>query len=314
MSNEHWANIGETTFTAGIGFLGGVHRWFGRVPFLICLYPVVLFYWLTSATARRASLDYLRRMQAAHHVFARAPGRWTSLRHFIRFAETLLDKTLAISGRYPEDRLVFGGAESIVAHTEAGEGGLFITAHMGCLELLQASVNWRPGLKINILVHTAHAQRFNRILAQLNPAAQVQLLQVTAFNAPTAMLLADRIAAGEWIAIAGDRIPVSGDRILEVPFLGESAPFPAGPYLLASLLQCPVYLLACVHDGPGYRASVHRLAERIMLPRAQRQQAMTGYAAGFVQWIEQRLCESPLDWFNFYPFWDQPRHVASRPN
>ncbi|MEO7478500.1 MAG: acyltransferase [Lysobacteraceae bacterium] len=311
MSGKHWADIGETTFTAGIRFLGGVHRWFGRWPFRLCLYPVVLFYWMTSGTARRASLEYLQRLQSAHHIFARAPGRWTSLRHFACFAETLLDKTLAMSGRYAHERLVFDGVEPIVAHTDAGEGGVIITAHLGCLELLQASASWRPGFKINILVHTAHAQRFNRILARLNPDAQVQLLQVTAFNTATAMLLADRVAAGEWIAIAGDRIPVSGDRVLHVSFLGKTAQFPAGPYLLASLLQCPAYLMACTHEGAGYRARVHKLADRIKLPRAQREHAMTAHAASFAHWIEQRLCESPLDWFNFYSFWDQSNNDAS---
>jgi predicted LPLAT superfamily acyltransferase len=311
MNSSHWADLGETTFTAGIGFLSRVHRWFGRWPFRVCLYPVVLFYWLTSTTARRASLEYLQRVQQAHGVFARKPGHWTSLRHFCCFAETLLDKTLAMSGRYPPERLAFEGEQAIVEQMESGVGGVIVTAHLGCLELLQASASWRPDLKINILVHTAHAQRFNRILARLNPEAQVRLLQVTGFNAPTAMLLADRVAAGEWIAIAGDRIPVTGDRLLQVPFLGRLAAFPAGPYLLASLLHCPVYMMACVHAGAGYTAHVSKFADRIQLPRAQRVQVMTQYAAAFAHWIEERLRESPLDWFNFYPFWDQTSHEVS---
>jgi len=311
MSSRHWADIGEKTFALGIRFLGGVHRWFGRVPFRVCLYPVLLFYWLTNSTARRASMEYLRRMQASHRVFKSEPGRRTSLRHFGCFAETLLDKTLAMSGRYAPDRLIIDGADGIVENIEAGQGGLIITAHLGCLELMQASASLRSGLKINILVHTAHAESFNRILTRLNPQAQVQLLQVGAFNAPTAMLLADRVAAGEWIAIAGDRIPVSGDRLLRVSFLGKPAAFPAGPYLLASVLRCPVYLMACLHEGAGYRARVHKLADRIQLPRAQREQAMTAYATRFAQWIEERLRESPLDWFNFYAFWDQTTRDAS---
>ena len=308
MSSQHWADIGENTFVTGIGFLRGVHRWFGRLPFRLCLYPVVLFYWLTSTTARRASREYLQRLQASHQVFEREPGSWQSLRHFICFAETLLDKTLAMSGQYSPTRLIFEDAGVMDQDIKVGRGGVIITAHLGCLELLQASASWRSGLKINILVHTAHAQRFNRILSQLNPEARVRLLQVTEFNTPTAMLLADRVAAGEWIAIAGDRIPVSGDRVLHVPFLGKQASFPAGPYLLASVLHCPVYFMACLHEGDGYRAHIHKLDDRLQLPRAQREQAMTIYASRFAAWIEQRLCESPLDWFNFYPFWDQTAH------
>ncbi len=312
MKRSHWAEIGESTFVVGIWFLYQVNRWFGRLPFRICLYPVVFFHWLRGGTARRASLDYLRRLQAAQHVFARTPDWRLSLRHFVFFAETLLDKMLAVGGRFPLNRIRFEGHEAIVADLRAGRGGVIVTAHLGCLELLQAAAELRQGLKINILVHTAHAQRFNRILHRLNPDSQVNLLQVTEFNAPTAMLLAERVAAGEVVAIAGDRIPVTGDRLLVLPFLGEPAPFPAGPYLMASLLACPVYFLACLHDGAGYRATMHKLTDRIVLPRADRQAAMGRYAGEFVSWLEARLRESPLDWFNFYPFWDQASHDIAR--
>lgn len=313
MKSSHWASMGESTFVAGVWFLYGVYRLFGRLPFRLCLYPVVFFYWLTRTPARRASLDYLQRVQADSRVFARSPDRLTSLRHFACFAETLLDKTLAMSGHYPRQQLRFEGREAIVADLQAGRGGVIITAHLGCLELLQATASLRPGLKVNILVHTAHAQRFNRILNRLNPESHVQLLQVTDFSAPTAIMLAERVAAGEMIAIAGDRIPVSGDRILTLPFLGKPAAFPAGPYLMASLLQCPVYLLACLHDGNGYRARMHKLADQVHLPRASRMTAMSAYAGSFVAWLEDRLRESPLDWFNFYPFWDQVPHDAIKP-
>ena len=42
MSRRHWAELGETTFVAGTWFLYAVHRWLGRTPFRLCLYPVVL--------------------------------------------------------------------------------------------------------------------------------------------------------------------------------------------------------------------------------------------------------------------------------
>jgi predicted LPLAT superfamily acyltransferase len=314
MKTTHWADMGESTFVAGIVFLQWVHRLFGRLPFRLCLFPVVLFYWLTRGTARRSSLDYLRRLHASRGVPARSPGRRTSLAHLMCFAETLLDKTLAISGRYPQQQVKFEGREAIVPDLQAGRGGVIITAHMGCLELLQASASLRQGLKINILVHTAHAQRFNRMLQRLNPGSSVRLLQVTEFNAPTAMMLAERVAAGEMIAIAGDRIPVNGDRVLRLPFLGSPAPFPAGPYLMASLLACPVYLLACLHDGDGYRARIDKLADRIVLPRASRVEAMSAHAGTFAAWLEDRLSESPFDWFNFYPFWDQVPHANAQPS
>ncbi|WP_026802605.1 acyltransferase [Arenimonas oryziterrae] len=309
MSGRHWASVGESTFVAGIWFLYGVYRWFGRTPFRLCLYPVVFYYWLTRPMARRASREYLERLQASHQVFERAPGLRHSFRHFICFAETLLDKALAMSGRYRRERLEFHGHEAVLAAIGRGQGGVMITAHMGCLELLQTAAVHREGLRVTILVHTAHAQRFNRLLHRLNPDSRVSLMQVTDFSAVTVMMLADRVAAGEFIAIAGDRVPVQGDRVVQVPFLGHSAPLPIGPYLLASLLQCPAYLIGCLHHGEGYQVEVSLLAEQVRLPRGTREQALTAYAGEFARWMEGRLRLSPYDWFNFFPFWDQTTHA-----
>ena len=237
MSRRHWADLGETTFVGGTWLLYGVYRLLGRLPFRLCLYPVVLVYWLGSGVARRASRQYLARLQAAEQVLPREPGIGESLKHFFMFAETLLDKMLAIGGRYPRARIAFTGHELLQASSQAGQGGVIITAHMGCLELMQVAATWREGLRVSILVHTANAQRFNQILDRINPNASVRLLQVTDFSPATAMMLADRVAAGEFIAIAGDRVPVAGDRIAHASFLGHRADLPAGPYLMAAVLR-----------------------------------------------------------------------------
>ena len=107
-----------------------------------------------------------------------------------------------------------------------------------------------PGLKLTVLTHTKHAARFNRLLAQLDPDSQLNLMEVTELSPVTAMLLSEKIAQGEFVAIAGDRIPVSQNpRIALARFLGATAPFPVGPYILASLLQCPTYLMFSMRTG-----------------------------------------------------------------
>jgi predicted LPLAT superfamily acyltransferase len=162
-----------------------------------------------------------------------------------------------------------------------------------------------------VLVHTAHAERFNRMLDRLNPGSKVRLLQVRDFSAATVMMLADRVAQGEFIAIAGDRVPLRGDRVVHADFLGHPAPLPIGPWLLASLLKCPAYTIACVRIGERYRVRVEQLAERIELPRNAREQAIAGYAARFAAWMESQLQDAPYEWFNFFPFWDQTPHVSA---
>lgn len=330
--SSHWAHIGESTFVAGLLFLYGVHRLLGRWPFRLCLYPVVFYYWATRPLARRASLDYLRRLQARHPVFAHAPGTLHSLRHFIAFADSLLDKLLALSGRYRFEHMRFTGREPLFAMIERGQGGIFITAHIGCLELCRAAIGDRhAALRLTVLVHTAHAERFNRVLQRLGNDAstphgsRVQLLQVSEVTPATAVLLAEKVAQGEFIAIAGDRVPVElhnhASKTVRAPFLGAEAAFPIGPYVLAALLRCPLYLMACTRvtvPGPSgkplssYELRFEPIAEQVLLPRANRQGALAELAARYALCLESTVARSPYDWFNFYPFWDSPTPTNAR--
>ncbi|MDG2525342.1 acyltransferase [Stenotrophomonas sp. HITSZ_GD] len=303
----HWAEIGESTSAAGIAFLCGVHRWLGRWPFRVCLYPVVLTHWMLNRTARHASLEYLRRLHAHAGVFSRPPGAWHSLRHFACFAETVLDKLLAAGRRYPPERVALDRGE-VLALVREGRGGLIVTAHIGCLELCQALAESVPGFRITVLVHTAHAQRINRMMRRLDPGHRVELLQVTDMGPGTAAVLAERVAAGEFVAIAGDRVPVGGGRTVRVPFLGHPAPFPIGAYVLASVLACPVFTMSCLHEGAGYRISFTPFADRIVLPRGSRDAAIAAQATRLAAWLEAQVVAAPYDWFNFFPFWDQVPH------
>jgi len=240
-------------------------------------------------------------------VLGRAPTRRDSLRHFFAFADTMLDKILGLGGRYPANRIHLH-RDLVLQKIARREGGLILTAHIGCLELCQVLAEQVPGFRITVLVHTAHAQRFNRLLQRLDPLAAVELVQVTEMGPATAVMLAERVAAGGFVAIVGDRTPVQGGRSVTADFLGHRAPFPIGAYVLAAALGCPVYTMACLHEGDGYRVAFEQFAERIVLPRGSRDAALAEQAQRFARWLELQVIQSPLDWFNFFPFWDQAPH------
>ncbi|MDR7332785.1 acyltransferase [Roseateles asaccharophilus] len=296
---RHWAAMGEDTFVAGIWLLFFVHRLLGRAVFRALLWPIVWFYWLARPTLRAHSLGYLRRIQPT-------AGWREGLMHVRLFAETMLDKLLAIAGRYPLAQVQARGTEAVHAQARRGQGAVLVTAHVGCLELCQALAETYPELKVNVLVHTRHAESFNRILARLKPQRGVELIEVTELDMGLTLKLAERVAAGEFIAIAGDRVPVRGSKTVRIPFLGSDADFPVGPYLIAGLLGCPLYLMLSLHEGRGYALEFELLAERVLLPRRAREAALTEHARRFADALAARLQRSPYDWFNFYAFWDRP--------
>ena len=310
---RHWAAIGEETFVGGMWAMYALFRVGGRLPFRLVLYPVVLWYWAANRGAREASLEYLRRLQQATGALGHAPGWRDTVRHFFSFAETILDKMLAVGGRYRLDRVRFVGHEAIEQMLAAGQGGLLVTAHMGCLEMCQVSADATPGLKLTVLVHTVHAERFNRMLDRLSPGRGISLMQVTEITPATAVILSERIARGEFVAIAGDRVPVVAGRAtaVQVPFLGHAAPFPTGAYMLASLLKCPLLSLGCIRQGDTHEVVFGKLADRVVLPRSDRLAACAAYATDFAHGLERLLARAPYEWFNFFSFWNQPGALST---
>ena len=305
---RHWSTLGESTFVLGMHFLMGVYRVLGRLPFRLCVYPVVLYYYLTKPIARAGSRGYLQRLQAATGVLGQAPTWRHSVRHFAQFAESLLDKMLAVSGRYPVERVRAEGRDTMLKQLAVRGGGVLVTAHMGCLELCRVLAKENTGLRVNVLVHTAHAQQVSAALQKLNPDLAVQLIEVNTLTPATAVMLRERVDDGQFVAIAGDRVPLGGAHTVRLPFLGEAAPFPTGPYVIAALLECPLFFLGCVREGPGYVLSFTRLTDKVELPRKSRQEALRQITAAYVAELTRMVRRAPYDWFNFYAFWDQGGH------
>jgi len=133
-------------------------------------------------------------------------------------------------------------------------------------------------------------------------------MQVTEITPAAAALLAAKVAHGEFVAIAGDRIPVSANpRVALANFLGDLAPLPIGPYVLANLFQCPVYLLFSLHTERHWEIHFELFRESIRLPRQGRYEALAALVEGYATRLESFCRRAPLEWFNFYDFWQLPK-------
>jgi predicted LPLAT superfamily acyltransferase len=306
--SRHWAKLDEVGFLFGMRLLYRVHCVLGRLPLRLALYPVVAVYWLASSEARRSSRDYLRRLTEA----GLSPGRCASLRHFLSFAETILDKLLAWTGGLDPLRCIVENAGDFLDTLRHGQGGIIVTAHFGNFEVSRA-LGALQGEKrqVHVLVHTRNALRFNQLMAELNPASQLNLIQVTELDPGTVMRLAARVAEGDFLVITGDRVPVS-DRpsVVSAPFLGSPAPFPTGPWILASVLQVPVFLMWAVAEAEGFRIRFERFRDRVEVPRRGRREALVPLVADFASRLEAEVRRKPLQWFNFFDFWSMPESIS----
>ncbi|KTT47724.1 glycosyl transferase, partial [Pseudomonas oryzihabitans] len=123
---------------------------------------------------------------------------------------------------------------------------------------------------------------------------------------PAVMLqLSERLERGEWLAIAGDRVPLHGGRTVAVEFLGAPAPFPQGPWLLAHLLRCPTNLLFCLREADGYHLYLEDFAPAPSWRRQERAAGIQGLAQAYAERLAAHCLKAPRQWFNFYPFWSR---------
>ena len=299
----HWADVKEIGAAWGIRALLAIYRVFGRTLLFVALYPVVTYYFLTNRIARIASHDYLRTL-TAYAPDAPIRATWgATFRHFLSFATSLYDRVAAWTGAITLDDLTFTGREALAALIDERRGAVLVTAHIGSFEVCRAMARQRANMRLNVLVHTGHAEKINRVMQRVHPDQNVELIEVGTIDPAVAIRLAHKVANGEFVVVTGDRVPVRGSRTVEVDFLGRTATFPQGPFILASLLKCPVLSLICLAEGRGFHVFIESLGERIVLRRGQREEDIRGYVAALAARLEQACRRAPLQWFNFYPFW-----------
>lgn len=316
--SAHWAQVPERKGLVGMRLMLTTYQRLGRRAFNALLYPVVGWMWLTGRQQRKASQQWLERVrQQARCQQLPLPQGLNSYRHFLRFGDAMLNKIAAWRGDLLWGRdIEFAPGSREVLQPQAGQGKLILAAHLGDIEASRALAQVEAGLVINALVFTDHAQRFRQIIEEIAPQAGVNLLPVSHIGPETAMLLQEKLDAGEWVAIVGDRIAVNTQRggerrVCWSRFMGSPAPFPQGPFILAAALRCPVILMMVLREEGKLRIHAEHFADPLLLPRAARQQALQDCIDRYARRLEFYALRSPLDWFNFYDFWQLPPEKES---
>ena len=299
---KHWSRAGEAGTILSMQIMLLVYRVFGRWGFRVILFPVMSYYYLVRREARQASQQYLQHIQLL--LDSAQANRLSSFQHFLMFGEILLDKFLVWMGHIRMEDVVFENPDIIENIDNNNKGGIIIVSHLGNTEVCSAIAHQKPDIRLTLLVYTKHAEKFNSLMKKVNSSACIEMMQVTEISPATAMILSERVDAGEFIVIAGDRTPVTGHgRVSRVNFLGDIAPMPQGAFILAGLLKCPVYIMFCLKMTGKYHIYVELFSEQITFLRKERNQIINSSVQQYARRLEHYCKKAPLQWFNFFPFW-----------
>ena len=290
-----WQAHGERGSTLGLRALRFAALRLGRRAIRPVLYPLALYFALTSRTTRRASREYLAR------VLPEPPRFRDVLRHIFSFASISLDRVFLLTGTYPfkvEDHYGAGCME-----LARQRGALLFLAHFGSFEVMRVGAIRRHDLPLRIVLDVNIGRRFMAALAELNPEVAAGIIDSSNRGPDLVLKVREALDAGSLVGLMVDR-PRDGDRTVPVNFLGGTAHFPTGPWLLAAALKVPVMLVFGIwRGGDRYEAHVQMLSEKIELPRAAREAELARLVQNYADRLAAEVRGAPYNWVNFFDFW-----------
>ena len=284
------------------------YRLGGKPLFSLFLAPAILYFYLCRVTARKASIEYLQRVRKLDSSLASEHLHLQSFKHFWQFGQAIIDKLAVWMGDITEQSLVSHNSELIENLLATGTGGILLISHLGNFEITRCLSSRHKNLKLTVLMHTKHASKFNDVLSQHSEDSKVEILEVTEINPATAMMMSERIERGEFIAIAGDRIPVTNKNdkgVLYADFLGSKTAFPTGAYILASIFKAPILSIMCLQKNKKYHVYFDLLSAKVAPNRKDRQQTFQQLTQDYADLLQRHCLTAPLQWFNFFDFWAQ---------
>ena len=303
LDKQHWADRKERGSFWLMKLTAVAAKVLGRRLLSPLLYGIVLYFFLFGRNARQSIWQYQQRLADWSGRDELRPSHWRVFGQFMAFADSMLDKLDVWNRKLGIEQIEIHDPALLRTQLRGARGQLLVGAHLGNLEVCRALAEIGERVTMNVLVHTKHAEQFNRLLGEAG-ATHLRLIQVSELDPLIMLQLHERLERGEWLAIAGDRVPLHGGRSVTVDFLGHPAAFPQGPWLLAGLLKCPVNLLLCLKKpAGGYRLSLEPFADAVVWKRSEREQVIHQWASRYAERLGHYCLEAPQQWFNFYPFW-----------
>jgi predicted LPLAT superfamily acyltransferase len=276
----------------------------GRKLSRIPLFCIAAYFFLFGPRARRESRRYLRR------ALGREPHARDRFRHILYFATTIHDRVYLINEKYEAFRITIEGEALMHEQVERGTGAFLMGAHMGSFEVIGSMGRRRPGIQVSMAMYEDNARKINSILAAINPAVRPDIISLGHLDAM--LKVAERLAGGAFVGLLGDRT-LGEEPVHAVSILGERAYLPTGPMRAAAILRRSViFMVGLYRGGNHYHVVFEPVADFSASSPKTRDDAVRAAVERYAALLDKYCRSDPYNWFNFFDFWQAPRHSRKR--
>ncbi len=261
-------------------------------------YPVVCYYMLFRPALRKRTRHYLGR---------RFPDRVglaafrDSFRLSLSFAKALVDRAIVGITGPASMNVRFDSMAKVQALLGQGKGLILMSAHVGCWQAAMSSLH-KLDRPVNLLMKRDRGDVDRHYHEHKDMPCPYEVIDPEGFLGG-AVEIVQALQRGEIISVMGDRVFGHDKNSLEVPFLGQTAVFPAGAYKMASITGSPVAVLFSRKTGPDSYVLELPAIIRVEPMKDRSLENFKPYVLEFVRTLEEYARKHPYQFYNFHDMW-----------
>ncbi len=259
----------------------------------VLLYFVASYYFLFLKKSNKA-ISYYFKERLGYSWFK---SKKMVFKSYYTFGQTIIDKISISAGMRNKFTYEFDGIEILKNLLAEKKGGVLISAHIGNFEIAEhflgdIDIDFQINLVTTDLEHSAIKNYLESVTQK--PTVKFIIIRedlshIFEINAA--------LSKNELVCFTGDRY-FEGTKSLSEKILGEEANFPAGPFLIASRLKVPVVFVYVMKE-PNLHYHLYA-REAVVKHRDEK-----GLLKAYIESVESMLAKYPLQWFNYFDFWNQ---------
>ncbi len=267
---------------------------FGVRSAYVILYFVAFYYFLFLKSSNKVSYYYFRNRLGYSYI----KSKISIYKHYLVFGKIIIDKTAISAGLRNQFTYEFDGIEILKELSKEKKGGILLSAHVGNFEIAEfffseVDLDFQINLVTTDLEHNA-IKNYLESISTRKPSVKFIIVSEDMSHI---FQINDALSNNELICFTGDRY-FEGSKFIETEFLGETAKFPAGPFLIASRLKAPVVFVYVMKQTNKH---YHLYARKSEAKHRDEKELVKSY----VDSVESILKKYPLQWFNFFDFWEK---------
>jgi predicted LPLAT superfamily acyltransferase len=214
---------------------------------------------------------------------------------FYTFGQTIIDKVSISAGMKNRFTFEFDSVDILKRLLVEKRGGVLISAHIGNFEIAEHFFGEIDlDFQINLVTTDLERSDIKDYLAGITKKSSIKFI-IIKDDLSHIFEINSALARNELVCFTGDRY-FKGVKSLSENLLGQSAKFPAGPFLIASRLKVPVVFVYVMKEPNLHYHLYAREAEV-----AHRDEK--GLLKAYIHSVEFMLRKYPLQWFNYFDFW-----------